>query len=371
MQKKKIYVAATSQHVGKTTSTLGLVHALRQEGINVGYCKPVGQQFIDVNGSRADKDAMLFASSMDFELKPELHSPVILGSGATTAYLDDPSAFNYTNRVVKASKLLEQQHEVVVYEGTGHPGVGSVVHLSNARVADLVQAGLIMVVEAGVGNTIDRLDLNLSVFQQKNIPILGVIINKCLPSKIDKVRHYVGRELEARGINLLGIMPYEEELGLPVMHTIAKTLKAKVTHNEDMMDNRVKDIIAGSLIDLKELDDYDGQLLVVSINRLSEALKKLDKVARMMNTSQSPLSGLILTGKGEMPPDIEAYFQTHRIPVLRSQIDTYEVVIKISRIEVKINTRTPWKVKKATELFCKSIDLAPVLAYLNEGKTPA
>ncbi|NBC24766.1 MAG: AAA family ATPase [Bacteroidetes bacterium] len=36
---ERIYVAATSQHVGKTTTTLGLVNTLRKQNINVGYCK--------------------------------------------------------------------------------------------------------------------------------------------------------------------------------------------------------------------------------------------------------------------------------------------------------------------------------------------
>jgi BioD-like phosphotransacetylase family protein len=371
MLNKKIYIAATSQHVGKTTSTLGLLHALSQKGFNVGYCKPVGQQYIDINGRRADKDALLFSSSMGFELDPEVHSPVILGSGATTAYLDNPDAFDYDKKVLDSAQILQDRHDVMVYEGTGHPGVGSVVQLSNAKVAQLLGAGLIMIVEAGVGNTIDKLDLNLSVFEQKGIPVLGVIVNKCLPKKIDKVRRYVGGVLAERGINMLGILPYEEELGLPVMHTIAQATNAVVTHNEDMLNNKVKDIIAGSLIDLKELEDYDGLLLVVSINRLGEALKKLGHVSQELGTDRSPLSGLILTGRGDMQPEFESYFKRHRVPVLRVKIDTYEVVIKISRIEVKINTRTPWKVQKAIDLFGEHVDLDPIMAYINDDRVPA
>lgn len=361
---KKIYVAATSQHVGKTTSTLGLIHALRDRGVNVGYSKPVGQQFIEVGPSRADKDAMLFASSMQFELVPELHSPVILGPGATTAFLDNPSQFNFTNKVLKSSKILGQKHDLVVYEGTGHPGVGSVVGLSNAKVAQLLGACLIMVVEAGVGNTIDRLDLCLSVFEQKKIPVLGVIVNKCLPSKIDKVRHYVGGVLNERDIKLLGILPYEEELGLPVMHTIAKAIKGQVSFNDHMLDNRVKGIIAGSLIDLKEMKDFENQLLVVSINRLNDAMRKLEKVARIRESEDSPLSGVILTGQGELNEDHRDYFLSHEIPILRSKLDTYEAVIKVSKIEVKINTRTPWKVKKAIELFKQHVEMDYITDYL-------
>ncbi len=364
MNSKKIFVAATSQHVGKTTSTLGLLACLKSAGLNIGYCKPVGQQFIDVKNQRVDKDALLFASTSGFELVPELHSPVILGPGATTAFLDNPDQFNFGIKILKASKILQSQFDAVVYEGTGHPGVGSVVGLSNARVAEMLDAGLIMVVEAGIGNTIDLLDLNLSVFEQKNIPILGVIINKAIPSKIEKVRHYVGNVLADRGINLLGVMPYEQELGLPVMHTIVKAINGKVDFNEDMLDNKVTDIIAGSLIDLNEVTDFSNQLLVVSISRIDEALKKLDVVSRMVDQDGFPLSGIIVTGEGEFSPHHVELFDSHKVPVVRAAMDTYEVVIKISRIEVKINIRTPWKVKKAIELFDDHVDLQPVLDFL-------
>ena len=83
---KSIYVAATSQHVGKTTSTLGLYAMLKSHGFNVGYCKPVGQKFLDINNDKVDKDALLFAEMMSFDLVAKLHSPVILGRGATEAY---------------------------------------------------------------------------------------------------------------------------------------------------------------------------------------------------------------------------------------------------------------------------------------------
>jgi dethiobiotin synthetase len=357
MENKRIYVAATSQHVGKTTSTLGLVSVFKEKGYNVGYCKPVGQQFIDVGPSRrADKDALLFASTMNFELVPELHSPVILGSGATTAYLDNPTQFPYENRILKASKILEQNHDLVVYEGTGHPGVGSVVGLSNATVAKTLNAGVIMVVEAGVGNTIDRLTLNLSLFREQEVPIIGIIINKALPQKIDKVRKYVGNWLDEQGIPLLGILPYEQELGLPVMATIASTINAKVLHHEHQLDNRVADIIAGSLIDLSKPEDFVNQLLVVSFKRLGEAIKKLTQVGQIMGFD-CPLSGILVTGEGEISPDLLDYINEFKLPVLHSIMDTYEAVIKISRIEVKINTRTPWKVIKAVNLVRSHVNL--------------
>ena len=39
----------------------------------------------------------------------------------------------------------------------------------------------------GIGKAIDEIMLNVAVFKQHNIPILGVIINKVFPKKYDKI----------------------------------------------------------------------------------------------------------------------------------------------------------------------------------------
>ncbi len=358
---ERIYISATNQHVGKTTTTLGLVHSLTSVGINTGYCKPVGQKYVMVREGQVDKDALLFSTFMEFDLEPNIHSPVILGKGSVTDYLDDPSSFNFPMRIDKASRVLSQRHELVVYEGTGHPGVGSVVDMSNADVAQMLGAGVIMVVEAGIGSTIDRLDLSMSIFEQKQVPIIGVIVNKTIPQKMEKIRYYVGKKLTELGIPLLGVMPYEEELALPLMRSVAQSLNGKILYHEDQLDNRVQDILAGSLIDRETLKSSSNILLVVSISRLDDALRKLREVSHRMGVEDTILSGIISTGRGSISDYAIDYIEKYKTPVVHSQMDTYESVIKISQLEVKINTRTPWKIAKAVNLFQKHININHIL----------
>lgn len=361
---RSIYVAATGQHVGKTTSTLGLIHSLQNLGLNMGYCKPVGQQYVTHDGKRVDKDTALFAQFMGFEIEPHIHSPIILGPGDTQDYLDRPEDFDLKGDLMNAKKILESRHDFLVHEGTGHPGVGSVADVSNSVVADMVGAGVIMVVPAGIGNTIDKLDVNLAPFQHRGIPILGVIINKCRPNKIDKVRHYVSKKLDERGIPVLGVLPFTEELGLPLMESICRAVKGEAHLNEEQFDNKVEDIIAGSLIDLENLKRFRNQLLVVSIRRFDDAIRKIKQVAEQNQLKESILSGILLTGKGSLREEHVNYIDSFKIPVIKTNIDTYEAVIKISKIEVKINTRTPWKVQKAVELFAEHVDLSIIMDQL-------
>lgn len=365
---KNIYVAATSQHVGKTTSTLGLVAVLQQKGINVGYCKPVGQQFVDLGDLRVDKDALLFAKTMEFEMDPAVHSPVILGKGATTDYLDAPHRFDYPGKIQYASSVLDRLHDLVIYEGTGHPGVGSVVNLSNATVAKLLGASVVMVVEGGIGSTIDRLNMSLALFREAEVPVVGVIINKVLPEKISKVSRYVGNWLNKHGLPMLGVLPYEKSLSNPIMETIIHTVDGRVLMNEEYLDNRIEGIIAGSLVDNHDFRTESDLLLVSSGRRVCEALERIAQgMASINRGDECPLAGIIITGDGRHTTQISEeinctdYIKKHNIPVITTYLDTYGSAVKISGIEVKINTRTPWKVTQANELIRRHVNLDPIL----------
>lgn len=350
-------MAASSQHVGKTTCTLGLVSALMREGYQVGYCKPVGQKSLEVDNLRVDKDTVLFADLIDFEIDPQLHSPVILGPGATTKFLDSPQEFNLREEIFNASDKLGRMHDIVIFEGTGHPGVGSVAGVSNANVAKLVKAPVIMVVEGGIGSTIDMLNMNLALFREEDVPVLGVIVNKVIPEKMERVRYYLNKWLQPRGIPILGLIPYEKSLAFPVMRTIADSISGLTTHNHEYLDNKVEDIVAGSLLDIQELKAFENVLLVAAVRQLEPALDKINTISKVMKKNKTPLTGIVLTGQGTPEARSIDYIIKHKIPMIRTELDTYGSVLQISKIEVKINRNTPWKVRRAIELIGEYVDI--------------
>jgi dethiobiotin synthetase len=361
MKYKSIYVAATGQHVGKTTSTLGLTSVLTRRGIDVGYCKPVGQKFVELGNLRVDKDTLLFADLLDFTIVPELHSPILLGPGSTQEFLDDPAQFHPDQILIEAKEKLEERHDLVVFEGTGHPGVGSIANISNAQVAKKLGADVIIVVEGGIGSTIDMLNLCLSLFRELDVPILGVIVNKVKVGKMDKVKQYVGKYLESQNLPLLGMLPYDKNLAYPVMKTVAGAIQGTVTHNAEMLGNKVADIVAGSLLDLEDLKGNQDLLLVVATRLVDEAIEKIKKYSLDHGIEGSPLAGIVATGTGELDPHCLDYIEKHKIPTIRTHLDTYGSVIKISRIEVKINRSTPWKIERAIKLIEDNVDLSMIL----------
>lgn len=367
---KRVYVAASSQHVGKTTSTLGLMAAIREKGIDVGYCKPVGQRYVIVEGGeKVDKDAVLFAGMMDFPLEPHLHSPVIISEGVTTEYIEDKSRFHFHDKIEKARTILEDRHEFMIYEGTGHPGVGTVIDLSNADVAALLNAPVILIVEGGIGKTIDRIAADLALFREKKVRCIGVIINKVRIEKLDKVLYFVGKKLKEYDLRVLGALPYQQSLSSPILENICEEVGGSPIIFEENMSNRVEGIISGALAERKEFPGKQNLLLVVNYRRLQNALRSIRELAKRENLPDSPLSGIIVHGEGNYIQEAyhlfkdHRYINQHRIPVIATSLDTYGSAVRIHNLAVKINSRTPWKVEQAIKLIKENLDLGPLLDF--------
>lgn len=319
----------------------------------------------------ADKDAQLFAQALNFKLQPHIHSPVILGDGATQAFWDNPAKYNYRQQIKSAiSKFPADDYDWVVCEGTGHPGVGSIVGLSNAVVARMVGARVILIVRGGIGRTIDEMSLSLALFRRESVAVEGVIVNKVLPEKAEKVRHYVGKVLNAWGIPLLGVIPYDETMMFPLFEQIRNAVKGKILFHHENMENRIADFISGSLVESYDLRKKKNILLVSNALRLPDVLKKVVRAAKVQGLTHPDIAGILVTGAEDGHPSISEdrvcmdFIQEFQIPVVETALDTYGSALKINAIEVKINTRTPWKVSRAMELVQQHVDLDSLMAIM-------
>ena len=85
-----MFLAATGQNRGKTTTSLGLLAAIRERGDRLGFMKPVGQRYLVVDGTRADEDAVLMQEVFDLPDALNDMSPVTLPRGFTTDFHHGP-----------------------------------------------------------------------------------------------------------------------------------------------------------------------------------------------------------------------------------------------------------------------------------------
>src|SRR3954452_24625108 len=187
----RLFIAATRQNDGKTTTSLGLIAALQQHYPRVGYIKPVGQRFVEIEEHKIDVDTVLMDSVYQLNCPLVDMSPIAVEPDFTRKYLQSSNNDALVKKIRKAFDRVAWEKDFVLCEGSGHAGVGSVFDLSNAQVAKILAAKVIIVTQGGIGRPIDEVSLNQALFEKEGVKIIGVIVNKVLPDKVDYVAEFV------------------------------------------------------------------------------------------------------------------------------------------------------------------------------------
>ncbi len=200
----RIYIGATRQNDGKTITCLGLIAALKKRVPSVGYIKPVGQRYVEINGHKIDEDALLVKDVYGLYGNLTDMSPIAIPRHFTEDYIDHPHREELVDAVKKSFDAIQAHSDVVVVEGTGHAGVGSCFDMSNGDVAAMLGCKAVIVSAGGVGRPIDEIMLNKRMFDASGVEIAGCIVNKVEEAKYDKVSSYVTRGLARLGFRSVG-----------------------------------------------------------------------------------------------------------------------------------------------------------------------
>jgi len=221
--------AAGGKHTGKTSVSMALTNGLRRRFPSVGYMKPVGQEHVVDGSAKIDKDVFLARQHFSMTDPPEAMSPVILDRGVTKSFIDGalPHA-SLVGAIRSGFRTLSARHDFVVVEGTGHVGVGSVVGLSNPRVAALLGLDMVLVVNGGIGRAVDEVELSRALCDAHGVRVRGVVMNRVLPAKMGEIRGYAERWLTQAGLPLLGCIPDSPSFDKPRLSDLLRTLRARV-----------------------------------------------------------------------------------------------------------------------------------------------
>lgn len=358
-----IFLSSIHQDAGKTTVSLGLYQSLRDRKLKTAFMKPVGQHVVSVGDSTVDKDSYLIGEVFRCSKKKlKEMSPVTIGRGYTEKYINEPHKQQLGEAIEKSFKSLIKGKSAIIVEGTGHAGVGSVIDYSNADVARLLGSKVIIVSEGGIGKSIDEIMLNKALFDLKQVEVLGIIVNKVLPEKYEKIKAMLGKGLEHKGIKLLGVIPVDPILSAPTVEQVMESLDLKLLCGKESLKRRVRHNIVAAM-EPHNMIHYlkEDTLVLTSGDRVDNILVAVS--SHLVGKGKSnQVSGIILTG-GLMPnPKIIDLLKKSCIPILITDHDTYTVAAKIEHLICKIQKSDKDKIKEANDLVKKYVDVDAILS---------
>lgn len=362
MKYRPLYIAATGQHVGKTTAALGLARCLQDRGINAGFMKPVGQSYVVVGTDKVDEDAVLVRDTFGYKDRLKDMSPIVVERGFTEKHIFARDGDQLRKSVQDAYARLVADKDVMIIEGTGHAGVGSCFGLSNADVAEALGCAALIISGGGIGRPIDEIALSASLFGCRGVPTLGAVLNKVLPEKLDKIKKVVTAGLGNMAMRLLGVAPYIESLTYPSLAQLVRHLKLEVLAGEDGLAARAAHIIVAAM-EPKHMARYlrDRTLVITPGDRMDNI-----KVCVEEHLSDGPphLAGFVMTGGLVPPRHIMQYLRQSRLPVLLSKDDTFTVSSRITKLVFKIESSDTDKIQAAQEMVRSHVDVDHILECL-------
>ncbi len=353
------------QNDGKTTVSMGLIFNFKRHFKHIGFIKPIGQRYLEEDGQKVDEDSVLIDGVFGIRCAIKDMSPIAVERGFTERYILKPDKKIIDTRIRESFKRISKGKDLVVIEGTGHAGVGSVFDHSNARVAKQLGAKAILVSSGGVGRPIDEIMLNKALFDKEGVELIWVIINKVKQDKFSKVKKIVKKGLRRLGVNLLGVMPYQPMLTYPTMRQIREETGFKIFSGDGCLDNYIANIVIGAMEPHDALSYIsESSLLITPGDREDLVMMAIGLHISRAKVCPTQIAGIILTG-GFLPhPKVIEVMKSANIPILLTQKDTYATASLIHDLTIKIKPQDTKKIEAIKDMVGEYVAVDEILRLI-------
>ncbi|SNB45252.1 phosphotransacetylase family protein [Geobacter sp. DSM 9736] len=355
---RKIFIAATGQHCGKTVTSLALLHLGRQKYKRIGFMKPFGARPVSARGMFVDKDAALMAEVFGLRRQLPWMSPVVIYPDTTHRMVDgEISTDALIDRIMSSCAEIEKRCDFMVIEGSGHPGVGSVMKLSNARIASLLNVPVMLLAGGGLGKVVDEVQMGLALFRQEQVQVRALLVNKIIPEKRERMMDYLRRALAEEPFGVLSGFDWEPVLSNPTLRRISWLLELPLVGNQREAGRIIHHVQVAAAPPQRVAELLkEGSLLVVTSNR-DELLVTLSHLY-MMPEYRRRIVGLIIPGIIPVNAVTQRILDRSRIPYMRTQRHTTAELLRIIHDDVsKITAEDKEKLELVRDLAGRTLDL--------------
>ena len=340
---KSLIVASTREDAGKTSTIIAVARILDRR---FGYLKPLGDRYLYRKKRLWDYDASLVTKLFGLGEEPEM---------LTIGF--DHSKLRY---MYDRTAILEEFNLLVDQAGAGREGVfiecgkdlayGSSVYLDPLTISQQTGAPVLILAGGGENEIADDLAFINRFVGSDEANVAGVIINKVVQMEDFCQVHLP--EIEKLGVNVLGVLPYQDEFDTISLAAVADKLLAKVLGGEGGLQNRVRSIVVGAMsVGAALVDSHindPGKLVITSGDRS-------DMILAMMETEGT--AGIVLTNGIIPPANIVARASGQNVPLLIVSGDTYSTALQVEKIRPLLCSEDTGMINDLARLVSKHVDM--------------
>jgi len=340
---KSLIVASTREGAGKTSMLVGLSQVLAKR---FGYVKPFGDRPLYRKKRLWDYDASLFFKLLGLDQEPETASLGFDHSKARYTY-DRVSIFDALRERLSAAGT---DRDAVFVEGGKNLAYGASVSLDPLTMSKELDAPVVIVAGGPDDSIADDLAFVKRFVGTDEARVEGAIINDVTHPEDFRETHLP--EIEALGIDVLGVIPHRDELATRSVSTIADRLFARVLAGEEGLGNTIRSVVVGAMsVDAALADPRihaADKLVITSGDRDDMILTAIDA---------GGTAAIVLSNNIIPPASVISRAGEAGIPLLLVPGDTYAVALQVERIEPLLTANDTSKVELLRDMCREHLDL--------------
>lgn len=360
--KKSFFLAPSGRNVGLTSVSLGLVRGLDQEGLKVGFVKPVAQ-YADKNSCEDPSVSFIKAIS-----NTNIPTPIILADAQEQLAQGDSDQL--MEKVVDLCQQVAKDVDVLVVEGLVNQDNSPFIATINSKIISTLDSRIILVASQ---NTLENDELNRHITMTANYyggtsrsRLLGCILNKVKPS--NNVSSDVNDDLTFSDVDAntfsvfadpnfrcLGYVPWDAELVAPRAKDILSHLSARSLNDKADLERRIKNITICARTLTNSLASFKANTLIVVPGDRDDMILGTCMAA----ANGIPIAGLLLTGglipKQEMLNLCATAFESG-LPLLSVEQNTIETAYALDRMNYDVPSDDIPRIERVMNFVADHID---------------
>jgi hypothetical protein len=342
----KFVITSIRPSAGKTSLIIGIAKALNRR---IGYMKPFGERFLYRKKRLWDYDAALITQIFALSENPEDMS-IGFHHSKLLFMLDEQAT---RERLQELLENVGEGKEILFAECGRDITYGASVHLDALSLARHLDAELIVIASGHEDTILDDLIFLKRHFRTDGIRFRGVVINRV--ANLADFRETRLPLIEKAGLNVLGVIPNDEDLPCFSLNYLADRLFAKLVNGEEGLKRSVKHIFIGSMTAEAALQSplfQEKEKLIITSGDRSDMIQA---------SLETDTAAVILTNHILPPPELVEKATLRGIPLLSVKGDTYEIARQIESLESLLTKDDTGKIARIEQLVRTHLDLQGLL----------
>lgn len=349
-----LFIATTDRYSGKSLVSLGIADLVLRRTSRVGVFRPIiGAQR---NGER-DKNIDLLLTHYKLGLPYEStfgflqrDAADLIGQGRYDDVVD---------RIIEKYKALEARCDFILCIGSDLKGDTAVLEFDfNADIARNLGCPVLLVTSGANRDpaaVINTARAALDAYQERSARVMGLIVNRADPDRLDDLRTALKQELPQDKV-VLAVLPAHDILSRPTLREIGQQLDAEILYGADQLDR----LANRYLVIAMRLDNYLPHLTECAL--LITPGDRSDVILSALQAHQSQhyphISGIVLSGGLKPAPSVARLLDglPEMVPILSVQSDTFQTATKLGAVHSYITADNKAKIDLSLELFWEFVD---------------